>query len=154
MFFFYQWIRLFNQSFLFWRFFNDLKDKPWVFAHLLGLQRRLGKDNFPLIEQTFYPNHREMVSGTNDYRLVTSVVSFFSSYMLSFLSWIKKIYFFTFYFFIDHMVNLLIGVMFMRIRLIYIAYLVTFPRLIVQNDLTFTNVNCNYKIALRNAKYI
>lgn len=38
------------------------QDKPWVFAHLLGLQRRLGKDNFPLIEQTYYPNHREMVS--------------------------------------------------------------------------------------------
>ncbi|KAI4479929.1 hypothetical protein M0804_010668 [Polistes exclamans] len=42
----------------------NFQDKPWVFAHLLGLQRRLGKDNFPLIEQTFYPNHREMVSGT------------------------------------------------------------------------------------------
>jgi hypothetical protein len=26
------------------------------------IQRRLGRDNFPLIEQTFYPNHREMVS--------------------------------------------------------------------------------------------
>lgn len=38
------------------------QDKPWVFAHLLGLQRRLGKDNFPLIEQSYYPNHREMVS--------------------------------------------------------------------------------------------
>ncbi|XP_063979693.1 synapsin [Diachasmimorpha longicaudata] len=40
----------------------NFQDKPWVFAHLLGLQRRLGKDNFPLIDQTFYPNHREMVS--------------------------------------------------------------------------------------------
>ncbi|KAK0176619.1 hypothetical protein PV328_000737 [Microctonus aethiopoides] len=40
----------------------NFQDKPWVFAHLIGLQRRLGKDNFPLIEQTFYPNHREMVS--------------------------------------------------------------------------------------------
>lgn len=39
-----------------------LQDKPWVFAHLLVLQRRLGKDHFPLIEQTYYPNHREMVS--------------------------------------------------------------------------------------------
>lgn len=38
------------------------QDKPWVFAHLLLLQRRLGKENFPLIEQTFYPNYREMVS--------------------------------------------------------------------------------------------
>ncbi|XP_034940888.1 synapsin [Chelonus insularis] len=40
----------------------NFQDKPWVFAHLIGLQRRLGKDNFPLIDQTFYPNHREMVS--------------------------------------------------------------------------------------------
>ncbi|XP_011297570.1 synapsin [Fopius arisanus] len=40
----------------------NFQDKPWVFAHLLGLQRRLGKENFPLIDQTYYPNHREMVS--------------------------------------------------------------------------------------------
>ncbi|XP_058795229.1 synapsin [Phymastichus coffea] len=39
----------------------NFQDKPWVFAHLLGLQRRLGRENFPLIEQTFYPNYREMV---------------------------------------------------------------------------------------------
>ncbi|KAG6798055.1 synapsin [Apis mellifera caucasica] len=43
----------------------NFQDKPWVFAHLLGLQRRLGKDNFPLIEQTYYPNHREMISKRN-----------------------------------------------------------------------------------------
>ncbi|XP_053971968.1 synapsin [Hylaeus volcanicus] len=42
----------------------NFQDKPWVFAHLLGLQRRLGKDNFPLIEQTYYPNHREMVTAS------------------------------------------------------------------------------------------
>lgn len=36
-----------------------------MFGHLLQLQRRLGKENFPLIEQTFYPNHREMVSPPN-----------------------------------------------------------------------------------------
>ncbi|VEN44544.1 unnamed protein product [Callosobruchus maculatus] len=40
----------------------NFQDKPWVFGHLLQLQRRLGKDNFPLIEQTFYPDHHEMVS--------------------------------------------------------------------------------------------
>lgn len=39
-----------------------MQDKPWIFAHLLQLQRRLGKDNFPLIEQTFFPNARELVS--------------------------------------------------------------------------------------------
>ncbi|KAE8741457.1 hypothetical protein FOCC_FOCC013001, partial [Frankliniella occidentalis] len=37
----------------------NFQDKPWVFGHLLQLQRRLGKENFPLIEQTFYPNYRE-----------------------------------------------------------------------------------------------
>ncbi|CAG9819116.1 unnamed protein product [Phaedon cochleariae] len=40
----------------------NFQDKPWVFGHLVQLQRRLGKENFPLIEQTFYPDHREMVS--------------------------------------------------------------------------------------------
>lgn len=38
------------------------QDKPWVFGHLLDLQRRFGRDQFPLIDQTFYPNHREMMS--------------------------------------------------------------------------------------------
>ncbi|XP_046478691.1 synapsin [Neodiprion pinetum] len=42
----------------------NFQDKPWVFAHLLGLQRHLGRDNFPLIEQTYYPNHREMVTAS------------------------------------------------------------------------------------------
>ncbi|GLH14724.1 Synapsin, partial [Gryllus bimaculatus] len=40
----------------------NFQDKPWVFAHLLQIQRRLGKDNFPLIEQTYYPVYREMLS--------------------------------------------------------------------------------------------
>ncbi|XP_046384730.1 synapsin [Ischnura elegans] len=40
----------------------NFQDKPWVFAHLLQLQRRLGKENFPLIEQNYYPNSREMLS--------------------------------------------------------------------------------------------
>lgn len=39
-----------------------LQDKPWVYAHLLGIQKRLGKESFPLIEQTFYPSYKEMVS--------------------------------------------------------------------------------------------
>lgn len=38
------------------------QDKPWVFAHLLQLQRRLGKDVFPLIEQTYFPSPKELVS--------------------------------------------------------------------------------------------
>ncbi|XP_055853109.1 synapsin [Episyrphus balteatus] len=40
----------------------QFQDKPWVFAHLLQLQRRLGKDMFPLIEQTFFPNPRDLFS--------------------------------------------------------------------------------------------
>ncbi|EDW23880.1 GL23680 [Drosophila persimilis] len=46
----------------------QFQDKPWVFSHLLQLQRRLGRDGFPLIEQTFFPNPRDLVSvhGIND----------------------------------------------------------------------------------------
>ncbi|XP_072377712.1 synapsin [Diabrotica undecimpunctata] len=40
----------------------NFQDKPWVFGHLVQLQRRLGKESFPLIEQTFYPDHREMIT--------------------------------------------------------------------------------------------
>ena len=33
-----------------------------MFAHLLEIQSRLGKDKFPLIDQTYHPNSKEMVS--------------------------------------------------------------------------------------------
>uniref|UniRef100_A0A8C4WQM1 Synapsin IIa n=1 Tax=Eptatretus burgeri TaxID=7764 RepID=A0A8C4WQM1_EPTBU len=39
--------------------------KPWVFSHLIQISKRLGPDKFPLIEQTFYPNHREMLTTAN-----------------------------------------------------------------------------------------
>ena len=56
----------------------NFQDKPWVwaycsychftyqspvqvYAHLLEIQRRLGRENFPLIEQAFYPTHKDMV---------------------------------------------------------------------------------------------
>ncbi|KAK5644941.1 hypothetical protein RI129_006241 [Pyrocoelia pectoralis] len=42
----------------------NFQDKPWVFGHLVQLQRRLGKEAFPLIEQTFYPDHKEMIIST------------------------------------------------------------------------------------------
>lgn len=32
------------------------------FSQLIRIQRKLGKENFPLIEQTFFPNYKEMVS--------------------------------------------------------------------------------------------
>ncbi|KAK2534423.1 hypothetical protein Q9233_004267 [Columba guinea] len=35
-------------------------DKPWVFAQLVSVYKTLGPEKFPLIEQTFYPNHKEM----------------------------------------------------------------------------------------------
>lgn len=38
----------------------NFQDKPWVFAHMLAIQRKLGKDNFPIIEQNFYPNFNLM----------------------------------------------------------------------------------------------
>ncbi len=43
------------------------QDKPWVYAHMLKVQKKLGKDNFPLIEQTFFPNQQEMVSAVNSF---------------------------------------------------------------------------------------
>ncbi|CAB0005557.1 unnamed protein product [Nesidiocoris tenuis] len=42
----------------------NFQDKPWVFGHLISLQKRLGKENFPLIDQTFYPHWKEMMSSS------------------------------------------------------------------------------------------
>jgi len=39
----------------------NFQDRPWVYAHMVNIQKKLGKDQFPLIEQTYYPNHRDMV---------------------------------------------------------------------------------------------
>lgn len=43
---------------------NFIDEKFFVivqFAELLNIQRRLGVEQFPLIHQAYYPNHREMV---------------------------------------------------------------------------------------------
>ncbi|KAJ7994385.1 hypothetical protein DPEC_G00248730 [Dallia pectoralis] len=40
----------------------SLCDKPWVFAQLIAISKKLGHDKFPLVNQTFYPNHRDMIS--------------------------------------------------------------------------------------------
>ncbi|UYV70320.1 SYN3 [Cordylochernes scorpioides] len=40
----------------------NFQDKPWVFSQLLQIQRKLGPENFPLIEQVYFPNHKEMVT--------------------------------------------------------------------------------------------
>ncbi|GAA6107939.1 synapsin-2b [Tachysurus ichikawai] len=40
----------------------NLCDKPWAFAQLISTYKKLGPEKFPLIEQTFYPNYKDMVS--------------------------------------------------------------------------------------------
>jgi hypothetical protein len=35
-------------------------DKPVVYGELIRIQRKLGRDRFPVIEQTLYPSYREM----------------------------------------------------------------------------------------------
>ncbi|XP_041447371.1 synapsin II S homeolog isoform X1 [Xenopus laevis] len=37
-------------------------DKPWVFSQLISACKLLGPEKFPLIEQTYYPNHKEMLA--------------------------------------------------------------------------------------------
>ncbi|KAF1388674.1 hypothetical protein PFLUV_G00065090 [Perca fluviatilis] len=37
-------------------------DKPWVFAQMSRLHKQLGPVEFPLIEQVYYPNHKEMIT--------------------------------------------------------------------------------------------
>ncbi|KAK1786849.1 hypothetical protein P4O66_017236 [Electrophorus voltai] len=39
-------------------------DKPWVFAQMSRLYKKMGPEEFPLIEQVYYPNHREMLTST------------------------------------------------------------------------------------------
>ncbi|XP_020484741.1 synapsin-2b [Labrus bergylta] len=40
----------------------NLSDKPWAFSQLITNQKRLGSDKFPLIDQTFYPNYKDMIT--------------------------------------------------------------------------------------------
>lgn len=37
-------------------------DKPWVFAQMSRVFKKLGPEEFPLIEQVYYPNHKEMIT--------------------------------------------------------------------------------------------
>uniref|UniRef100_A0A1A7YZD0 Synapsin-1 n=1 Tax=Iconisemion striatum TaxID=60296 RepID=A0A1A7YZD0_9TELE len=37
-------------------------DKPWVFAQMSRVHKELGSEEFPLIEQVYYPNHKEMIT--------------------------------------------------------------------------------------------
>ncbi|XP_040215258.1 synapsin-2 [Rana temporaria] len=37
-------------------------DKPWVFSQLIAAYKTMGAEKFPLIDQTYYPNHKEMLA--------------------------------------------------------------------------------------------
>ncbi|XP_058492609.1 synapsin-1 isoform X2 [Solea solea] len=37
-------------------------DKPWVFAQMSRVCKQVGPEEFPLIEQVYYPNHKEMIT--------------------------------------------------------------------------------------------
>lgn len=50
----------------------NFQDKPWIFSQLLKAQHKLGKDNFPIIDQTYYPSHRDMVNA-NKYPCVFKI---------------------------------------------------------------------------------
>ena len=39
-----------------------VQDRPWVYAHMLNIQKKLGKEEFPLIDQSFFPSYKDMVS--------------------------------------------------------------------------------------------
>ncbi|XP_075066542.1 synapsin-3 [Mixophyes fleayi] len=39
--------------------------KPWVFSQLIKIFQRLGVDKFPLVDQTFFPNHKQMLTTPN-----------------------------------------------------------------------------------------
>ncbi|XP_063785108.1 synapsin-3 [Pseudophryne corroboree] len=39
--------------------------KPWVFSQLIKIFQRLGADKFPLVDQSFFPNHKQMLTTPN-----------------------------------------------------------------------------------------
>ncbi|OBS80118.1 hypothetical protein A6R68_21681, partial [Neotoma lepida] len=38
--------------------------KPWVFSQLIKIFHSLGPEKFPLVEQTFFPNHKPMIQSS------------------------------------------------------------------------------------------
>ncbi|XP_071816276.1 synapsin-like isoform X2 [Apostichopus japonicus] len=51
-----------------WQALYNFMDKPWVFSQLSTLQEKYGRDKFPLIDQTFFPNHKEMMLKSGQFR--------------------------------------------------------------------------------------
>eukprot|EP00658_Telonema_sp_P-2_P046138 TRINITY_DN3424_c0_g1_i7.p1 TRINITY_DN3424_c0_g1~~TRINITY_DN3424_c0_g1_i7.p1 ORF type:complete len:265 (-),score=48.62 TRINITY_DN3424_c0_g1_i7:299-1093(-) len=49
-----------------------LLERPWAFAELIRLQRKLGPETFPVVPQYYYPNHSEM-QFTPEYPVVVKV---------------------------------------------------------------------------------
>ncbi|XP_025930372.1 synapsin-3, partial [Apteryx rowi] len=39
--------------------------KPWVFSQLIKIFNSLGPEKFPLVEQTFFPSHKQMLTTPN-----------------------------------------------------------------------------------------
>jgi len=43
----------------------NFQDRPWSFAQLVKVQEKLGKDKFPLVQQTYFPGYQEMAGFSN-----------------------------------------------------------------------------------------
>jgi len=50
----------------------NFQDRPWTFAQLVNVQEKLGRDKFPLVQQTYFPGHQEM-SGFSNFPCVFKV---------------------------------------------------------------------------------
>lgn len=47
---------------------NVFQDKRLIFSHLLRIQRLLGKENFPLIQQVYCQTHQDLLNYINNYQ--------------------------------------------------------------------------------------
>lgn len=54
------------------------------FSQLITIRQRVGRESFPLIDQTFYPNYKEMVSNHNNYTFPYPLFTSHSPFLLLF----------------------------------------------------------------------